>query len=73
MCGIIPPVIGRCGGIGRRPGLKIPWEEIPVPVRPRPWAPGKWHETAVFEPLSFFVFFIFLKNLLFSNTFLTVF
>ena len=25
----------RHGGIGRRPGLKIPWEEIPVPVRPR--------------------------------------
>ena len=39
MCGIIPPVIGRCGGIGRRPGLKIPWEEIPVPVRPRSSAP----------------------------------
>ena len=30
--------ICRCGGIGRRPGLKIPWEEIPVPVRPRPSA-----------------------------------
>ena len=29
------------GGIGRRPGLKILWEEIPVPVRPRPWAPRR--------------------------------
>ena len=25
----------RRGGIGRRPGLKIPWVVIPVPVRPR--------------------------------------
>ena len=31
--------ISRSGGTGRRPGLKILWEEIPVPVRPRPWAP----------------------------------
>ena len=23
----------RSGGTGRRPGLKIPWVEIPVPVR----------------------------------------
>ena len=30
----------RSGGIGRRPGLKIPWEEIPVPVRPRSSAPN---------------------------------
>ena len=30
--------IGRSGGIGRRPGLKIPWVVIPVPVRPRPAA-----------------------------------
>ena len=30
----------RCGGTGRRPGLKIPWEEIPVPVRPRSSAPN---------------------------------
>ena len=28
-------VVCRCGGIGRRPGLKIPWVVIPVPVRPR--------------------------------------
>ena len=27
--------ICRRGGIGRRPGLKIPWVVIPVPVRPR--------------------------------------
>ena len=27
------------GGTGRRPGLKIPWEVIPVPVRPRSRAP----------------------------------
>ena len=30
--------ICRSGGIGRRPGLKIPWVVIPVPVRPRPAA-----------------------------------
>ena len=30
--------ISRSGGIGRRPGLKIPWVVIPVPVRPRPAA-----------------------------------
>ncbi len=32
----IPPSplpICRCGGTGRRPGLKIPWVVIPVPVR----------------------------------------
>ena len=29
----------RRGGIGRRPGLKIPWVVIPVPVRPRSPAP----------------------------------
>ena len=29
----------RCGGIGRRHGLKIRWEEIPVPVRVRLSAP----------------------------------
>ena len=28
-------IICRSGGIGRRPGLKIPWVVIPVPVRPR--------------------------------------
>ena len=29
----------RCGGIGRRPGLKIPWYESIVPVRDRSPAP----------------------------------
>ena len=29
------------GGTGRRPGLKILWEAIPVSVRPRPRAPEK--------------------------------
>ena len=33
--------ISRSGGIGRRPGLKIPWVVIPVPVRPRPAAYGR--------------------------------
>ena len=33
--------ICRRGGIGRRPGLKIPWVVIPVPVRPRPAALDK--------------------------------
>ena len=28
----------RCGGIGRRPGLKIPWSVMTVPVRP--WSPA---------------------------------
>ena len=35
----------RSGGIGRRPGLKIPWVVIPVPVRPRPAASGKETKT----------------------------
>ena len=26
-------ILCRSGGTGRRPGLKIPWVEIPVPVR----------------------------------------
>ena len=30
----------RCGGTGRRPGLKIPWYESIVPVRPRSPAPS---------------------------------
>ena len=41
------------GGIGRRPGLKILWEVIPVPVRPRPWAPAKPYEHE-FMRLCFF-------------------
>ena len=32
--------ISRCGGIGRRHGLKIRWEEIPVPVQVRSSAPN---------------------------------
>ena len=44
----------RCGGTGRRPGLKIPWYESIVPVRSRSPAPpgankkanGKWHPKA---------------------------
>ena len=35
----------RSGGTGRRPGLKIPWVEIPVPVRSR--------STAERKPLDF--------------------
>ena len=31
----------RSGGTGRRPGLKIPWVEIPVPVRSRSTAERK--------------------------------
>ena len=31
-------VASRSGGTGRRPGLKIPWVVIPVPVRFRPAA-----------------------------------
>ena len=44
-------LFGRCrsGGTGRRPGLKIPWVVIPVPVRSR--------FAAVEEALSFQGFF----------------
>ena len=34
-------IICRSGGTGRRPGLKIPWVVIPVPVRFRSAALGK--------------------------------
>ena len=34
----------RHGGIGRRPGLKIPWDFYPVPVRPRLPAENKDHK-----------------------------
>ena len=44
ICGILikrlRDTVRRSGGTGRRPGLKIPWEEIPVPVRPRSSAPN---------------------------------
>ena len=33
------PLRSRSGEIGRRPGLKIPWDENPVPVRARFPAP----------------------------------
>ena len=33
-------ILGRRGGIGRRLGLKIQWEEIPVPVQVRSPALG---------------------------------
>ncbi len=39
LCDILIRLISRCGGIGRRHGLKIRWEEIPVPVRVRSSAP----------------------------------
>ena len=39
--------ICRSGGIGRRPGLKIPWVVIPVPVRPRP--------AALFRNLAYYI------------------
>ncbi len=41
------------GGIGRRPGLKILWEEIPVSVRPRPWAPESGLKPCVSSHFSF--------------------
>ena len=37
--------ICRSGGTGRRPGLKIPWVAIPVPVRFRPAASVEILET----------------------------
>ena len=39
LCDILIRLISRCGGIGRRHGLKIRWEAIPVPVRVRLSAP----------------------------------
>ena len=39
MCDILTKHTCRCGGIGRRHGLKIRWEEIPVPVQVRSSAP----------------------------------
>ena len=42
----------RSGGTGRRPGLKIPWVVIPVPVRFRSAALVK---RLTFERYAFFV------------------
>ena len=42
--------ICRSGGTGRRPGLKIPWVVIPVPVRFRSAALEKWLKFSRFEP-----------------------
>ena len=47
----------RRGGIGRRPGLKIPWVVIPVPVRPRSPALCRSSDTSIFCCLLF-VYFI---------------
>ena len=44
----------RSGGTGRRPGLKIPWVVIPVPVRFRSAAVGKIRETLIFQRFSYF-------------------
>ena len=42
LCDILIRLISRCGGIGRRHGLKIRWEEIPVPVQVRSSAPDSF-------------------------------
>ena len=44
--------ICRSGGTGRRPGLKIPWVVIPVPVRFRSAALEKPRIYGVFLSLS---------------------
>ena len=51
----------RRGGIGRRPGLKIPWDSPLVPVRPR--SPAVIRKTEAFKRLPFF----FCKNLYFNQ------
>ena len=49
----------RSGGTGRRPGLKIPWVVIPVPVRFRSAALMKSERNVEFT--AFLLFFCFQK------------
>ena len=51
--------ICRSGGTGRRPGLKIPWVVIPVPVRFRSAALVKRERNVEFT--AFLLFFCFKK------------
>ena len=51
--------ICRSGGTGRRPGLKIPWVVIPVPVRFRSAAVMKRERNVEFT--AFLLFFCFKK------------
>ena len=51
------PSICRSGGTGRRPGLKIPWVVIPVPVRFRSAALVKDGRNVEFT--AFLLFFCF--------------
>ena len=44
----------RSGGTGRRPGLKIPWVAIPVPVRFRSAALKSLEKSGLFCFLKFF-------------------
>ena len=44
----------RSGGTGRRPGLKIPWVAIPVPVRFRSAAVSKGRRNVGFQRFSYF-------------------
>ena len=57
----------RSGGTGRRPGLKIPWVVIPVPVRFRSAALIKSRRNAEFT--AFLLFFYFKKFETPLNTF----
>ena len=50
----------RSGGTGRRPGLKIPWVVIPVPVRFRSAALSKSGRNVEFT--AFLLFFLFQKS-----------
>ena len=52
-------MICRSGGTGRRPGLKIPWVVIPVPVRFRSAALVKNGRNVEFT--AFLLFFCFKK------------
>ena len=51
--------ICRSGGTGRRPGLKIPWVVIPVPVR--------FRSTAAFGTVTFYIRSLFLLVLKFPT------
>ena len=49
-------LVCRSGGTGRRPGLKIPWVVIPVPVRFRSAARLKGFKFSDSEGLEFFLY-----------------
>ena len=62
-----PICVCRSGGTGRRPGLKIPWVVIPVPVRFRSAAVIKVGETLILQRFSYFFVHIVSCFLLWEN------